>query len=143
MRSECRRIILVAKRKFWGDFCSSLDVRTNAKRVWRVARSLSGLSSKTSFPCLRSEDGRVISEQKSKADFLGKTFQQVSSSSELPPSICTSVSHSIPSFLEMNGHLDEAFTLRNYMPQSRHAKILPLDRMGYATPCSKNYRKLL
>ena len=143
MKTECRRTILGAKRKFWEDFCSSLDLRTNAKRVWRVARSLSGLSTKTSFPCVRSEEGRVISEEKSKADFLGNTFQQISSSSELPPSLCTSVSRSIPSFPEMNGHLNKAFTLAELHAAISSRKILPLDRTGYATPSSKNYQKLL
>ena len=37
-RSECRRILLSAKRQCWENFCASLNMRANAKKVWRVAR---------------------------------------------------------------------------------------------------------
>ena len=73
-RSECRCTILNAKRQYWRDFCTSLDMKPNVSKVWRIARSLSGTTQKKAFPSLLSGNNEIVTDDKSKADILAKPF---------------------------------------------------------------------
>ena len=83
-RSECRCTILKAKRQYWKNFCESLDINTNINKVWKISRTLAGISNYKTFPTLRSEDNETVTDDKCKADILADTFAKVSSSSNYP-----------------------------------------------------------
>ena len=115
-RSECRRILLLAKRQCWENFCASLDMRANAKKVWKVARTLSGNYNWKPFPDLVTTDG-VITSNQDKANAIAGALAERSASYNYPYDISShdlvpySFSSGNPSSRESEYPLDEAFTI--------------------------------
>ena len=115
-RAECRRTIQSAKRQFWEKFCASLDMRANAKRVWRVAKSLNGVTNSSSIPSLSLDNQVIITEDKSKADALAEVFKQTSGSANYVPNAMTNyvvdtILESGEDCLEMDDPINRLFSL--------------------------------
>ena len=88
-RSECRRTILNAKRRCWEAYCSTMDIKTNVKTVWRTVRALSGIYCGKTFPDLKTDDGGTISDDRSKANAIATVLAEVSSTNNYPPGFPT------------------------------------------------------
>ena len=88
-RSECRRTILNAKRRCWEAYCSTMDIKTNVKTVWRTVRALSGIYCGKTFPDLKTDDGGTISDDRSKANAIANVLAEVSSTNNYPPGFPT------------------------------------------------------
>ena len=79
-RANARKIIKENKRKSWHEYVSKLNVKTPAKKVWKMIRKISGKHSNTIIHHLEDNDGTKITERVDIANRLAQDISKNSSS---------------------------------------------------------------
>ena len=59
--ASSRRVLKLARRRSWQEFCSTLDFSVNENLIWKVFRSMQGRSSPLIYPIV-SGDGEMLSD---------------------------------------------------------------------------------
>ena len=59
--ANSRRVLKLARRKSWHEFCSTLDFSVNESLIWKVFRSMQGRSSPLNYPIV-SGSGEMLSD---------------------------------------------------------------------------------
>lgn len=81
-RARARKIIKIAKRNTWRDFCSTIGRERDVSHVWNVLRKMSGRKAANKISVLANQDCLVITDVE-KANVLGRIFANVHSGNHL------------------------------------------------------------
>ena len=79
IKAKCRLTFKKKKKLSWRTFCSSLNFKTNSKKVWRVVNKLKNKSTNSTAQCLK-RDNEIITNKKEIANILADTISKNSSS---------------------------------------------------------------
>ena len=77
-RASARKVIKESKMKSWHEYVSTLNVKTQAKKVWEMIRKISGKQSNTTIHHLENNDGTKITER---VDIANRLVQEISKKS--------------------------------------------------------------
>ncbi|KAI2645235.1 hypothetical protein H4Q32_023867 [Labeo rohita] len=81
-RAAARRVIKIAKRKAWQEFCNTIGRETGMHVVWTIIRKMNGINNYKQIPVIE-EEGKVAITNKEKTEVLAKTFAKVHSTENL------------------------------------------------------------
>lgn len=81
LRAICNAVLRKAKRLSWRTLCHEFNRRSNLGRVWNIIKSMDGraISDRPSIPPIVHSGHTYVSDY-NKANIIGETFQQTSSS---------------------------------------------------------------
>jgi len=85
LRGVAQHTIKEAKRRYWRDYCSTLDSTSKISQVWETVKKMCGVRSRPSIPAIV-DDGIVYSSNKEKAELFAKKFAAYSSDENLSTS---------------------------------------------------------
>jgi ribonuclease HI len=83
-KQVAKKLVLKAKQKHWRDFCSSINYKTDSRKVWRKIKNIQG-AQQSDIPVLGKNAEAV--DNKAKSNLLATTFAQYSSDAAVHPDV--------------------------------------------------------
>jgi len=83
LRGVAQHKIKAAEKKYWQDYCSTLDSSSKISKVWGTVRKMSGVRSQPSIPTII-EGGVTYDNNHDKAELFARKFSAASSDDNLP-----------------------------------------------------------
>ena len=80
MQAKARGLFRQKKRESWRNYVSSIDSRTNSKKVWNMIRKITGKNVPSRLHHLKDRNGNLITTKEAIAEKLAQTFEHNSSS---------------------------------------------------------------